>query len=264
MYKLLTASLLASLLFISCQKEASNGSDPTPGGGPDTTTNPPANKDTSFQPATKDSYWAYKSTNSGTDTSSVDTLRATGSTKDFNGHTYNIFSGSLSGTGGTSESYMRSDGDGNMYLLSDITDTSLGQSTLEILYTNTKQNAGFTWTYNGGNISGLPLTFNGKILEKNITKDVQGKTYTNVIHSQVTAGFTVVLQTITLITYDVYVAQGVGIVKIDTKITTGTLKALFDQLEALGQDLSQYQDLIDSLGTEDITITSELAGYEIK
>ncbi len=262
MYKLLSAIVFASLLFMSCQKDASNSPDPTPGGS-DTTANPPVTKDTSYQPATKDSYWAYKTVTSEADTSSVDTLRATGDKKDFNAHSYDIFSGSLDGTGG-SQSYMRSDGDGNMYLLSDLSQTGLGDGTLELLYTNFKQNAGFTWTYNGGTVSGLPLTFNGKILEKNITKQIQGKSYDNVIHSQVTAGFTIVLQTITLMTYDIYVAQGVGIIKIDTKVTTGTLKELFDQLSALGQDVSAYQDLIDSLGTADITISSELAGYEIK
>jgi hypothetical protein len=63
---------------------------------------------------------------------------------------------------------------------------------------------------------GVSGQFVGKIMERNITRTVNGKVFNNVIHSQVElqydygSGFT------TTIVYDNYVAQNIGIIEIDS------------------------------------------------
>jgi len=86
----------------------------------------------------------------------------------------------------------------------------------ELLYLNDNEAVGYTW--NGQAVADNPLvigTYKGTILEKDISKTVLGKNYTNVIHTQVVLTLTI-LGTAGDLTCDFYTAKGIGIIEMDT------------------------------------------------
>ncbi len=52
------------------------------------------------------------------------------------------------------------------------------------LYLNDKEAAGFTWSFDGGHGNGFAAKIPGKIMERDLTMTVQGKSYKNVIHTR--------------------------------------------------------------------------------
>jgi len=110
--------------------------------------------------------------------------------------------------------------------------------TIEFYYLNDDLPVGGEWTgvpTATGSINGVPARTLGKILEKDISKTVLGKTYTNVIHTQVTLQYNYGLGNgfEDAATYDYYLAKGIGLIESDanasgvtasTKLSSYTIK----------------------------------------
>jgi len=205
---LLVAALM--LLLASCKLDkpdfATFRDSTTTGGG--TTTGQTG----TYQPVSKGSYWKYANTiNSVTDTT-ITTI--TGATAMIDGRNYYEGASSyLSGTEPADTGYLSRDN--HVYI-----DLSLSDGVdVELYYLNDTTAVGHGWTSpinSTGQIMGVSGQFVGKIMERNITRTVNGKVFNNVIHSQVElqydygSGFT------TTIVYDNYVAQNIGIIEIDS------------------------------------------------
>ncbi|QHS54472.1 hypothetical protein GWR56_02535 [Mucilaginibacter sp. 14171R-50] len=67
-----------------------------------------------------------------------------------------------------------------------------------------------------GYINGVPARTKGKIIEKDVTKVVLGKTYKNVVHTQIIIQYDLGAGFEDFGTYDYYLAKGVGLVETDT------------------------------------------------
>nr|WP_067058849.1 hypothetical protein [Mucilaginibacter sp. L294] len=95
--------------------------------------------------------------------------------------------------------------------------------TIEFYYLKDDLPIGGEWTgvpTPTGSINGVPARTLGKILEKDISKTVLGKTYTNVIHTQVTIQYNYGLGNgfEDSGTYDYYLAKGVGLIESDANV----------------------------------------------
>lgn len=88
---------------------------------------------------------------------------------------------------------------------------------LQILFLQDDAPVGKSWQLTAGSVQGNVLTCFGKILQKNISLTVNGKTYNNVIHSYVEIRKRVLLLNITLAKQDYYVAPNIGIIKTVSK-----------------------------------------------
>jgi hypothetical protein len=160
----------------------------------------------SYQPVTKGTYWKYDNTAKLTFGTSVRTM--TGETEVFNGKTYYKFTAVNEKGGSQSGYYGQSNGD---YFLYD--PTFLGG--YEMLYLKENAAVGDTWIHTAATVSGFNHRISGKIVDKGIVYVVGGKTYNNVIHTQIitqqsAAGSDVFTNIQTL---DYYIAKGIGIIE---------------------------------------------------
>jgi len=215
---ILISGLLA-VLFSSCDKEAtvtpqvSSTTLPGTGTGGGTTPTPPVGT-TDYQPLTTGTTWRYQETQ-GTDVD-TSTLTVTGRTRIINTKTYYVIEEN-SKDGKDSTYYYKN----NHNYITNSEDFADGVGT-ETLYLNDNEAVGYTWT---GTAASNPLasgTYSGKIVEKGISKTVLGKTYTDVIHTQVVLKLTLLGIANATINCDIYVAKGIGIIQFDTNDGTDT------------------------------------------
>jgi hypothetical protein len=213
---LYTCALALTLIVAGCGKEADfkpnvsssplTTSGSGSGGGTGTGGTPVGS---SYQPLTANSTWTYQNTENGTVTDAT-TVTATSNTKLINGKTFTAFTEKTGSTTGNSYYLV----DGNNYT-NNSEDFADGVGT-DILYLNDKEAVGYTWT--GTAIASNPLvsgTYTGKIMEKGVTRTILGKSYPDVIHTQVILHITVIGfggDT----TCDFYAAKGVGLIELDT------------------------------------------------
>ena len=194
------------LALVSCQKEMSveppGGGNPTGGGGgtiPDT-----------YQPVTKGSFWKYKDSAL---TGLTTLMTATGNQKTISGKTYHVF---------TTETTGQPAGEQYFYVAKPVygmrIDLNNGTvSTIEFIHLNDTASIGFTWTDNMAPVNGLAARFIGTIMERNISKTVAGKNFTNVMHTQLNLEYEIPFMGWTnFAVYDYYIAKGVGIIRIET------------------------------------------------
>lgn len=171
----------------------------------------------SYQPTTSGSTWKYDNQIIGIGDEDV-TIKITGATAIFNNKTYYAATSTTKSTG-TSTGYFYTDG--TIYN----TRTMVAQigSSVELQYLDISKSTGGTWTNkvnDSGYINGISGRFLGTMAEKGISKTIGGKTFTNVIHTTIElqydyglgAGFE------TVITYQYYLAKGVGLIEIDSNV----------------------------------------------
>ena len=87
---------------------------------------------------------------------------------------------------------------------------------------NDSKAVGDTWTTtptDNGTISGFPARTVNTIKEKGITKVVNGKTFTDVIHTQVDLQYNLGSGFTSTALYDFYLAKGVGMIETDTSVS---------------------------------------------
>ena len=202
MKKLLSAALLASLFMVGCTKSGSS---------PSVT---PSNTD--YQPTTAGSTWQYKDSATGATSS----MTATSNTNVINGTTYVVFNSTSAGSSSNTPVYIsKQNGFYDLIGLFSSSTTSVG---IDFRYLNDQLAVGGTWNFNAGGFvtSGytIPAIITGKIVEKGISKTINGVSFSNVIHSQIVLSYDysslgVGEGVIAEAWYDIYAAKGVGIIK---------------------------------------------------
>ena len=160
---------LSALVLSACKKD-SDTPDPTP----------PAVQ--TYQNTTEGSTWTYNEVDSTgpTANTSVFTLTSTSRDTSVNGKMYHVYSNSEGGN-----QYLNvSD---HEYYQFDSIPGGLGAGVFERLYLKDDEPAGGTWSQNFSiDVPGFPVpvgvTLTNTITEKDITRKVNGKDYTDVIH----------------------------------------------------------------------------------
>lgn len=133
-----------------------------------------------FMTITANSQWIYDVTNNLTSTTTADTVTATSADTSVNGRSYRKFSHKNGGTdyynitGNSYYQYRNTNGAGGLDIA------------IEDLYLKDNANVGDSWSQSvnvdvGGGLS-IPVTFTNSVLEKAISKTVNGITYNNVYH----------------------------------------------------------------------------------
>lgn len=210
------------LALASCQKELSvdtpgSGNPPTGGGGTAADT---------YQPITKGSFWKYKDSAL---TGQTTLMTATGNTKTIGGKNYHVITSETTGQPAT---------EGYFYVAKPLygirSDVNNGiATTIEFIHLNDTASVGYTWTDNMPPVNGLAARFIGTVAERNISKTVAGKNYTNVIHTQLNLEYELpILGWTNFAVYDYYTAKGVGIIRIETTLTFGaSLRTVSDLID---------------------------------
>jgi hypothetical protein len=164
-----------------------------------------------YQPVTKGSSWTYKNTSGGVTDTTYTVMD--GNVSVIDGRNFYEGQETYSDESGTQTGYLANEG--HVYI-----DRSTTNSiTVNLYYLNDTTAVGHGWVSpinESGYVNGSAGQFVGTIINRNVTKTVEGKTYSQVIHSEVLlqydfgSGFT------TYLTYEVYVANNVGIIEIDS------------------------------------------------
>lgn len=189
---------ISAIGFWGCQKEIEDKSGNSTGGGTSLNT---------YLPLTSGTFWKLKDSTSGT----IQTNTVTSKTKTINGILYTAVTNDQS----SDTAYMAQVG-ADYYLYQAAVTASGGTASVLMHFLNDTAAVGQTWQYDGGSGNGFPIIMTGKIIERGISVTVNGKTYTNVIHTRLHMAYDI-LGTITDATdYDFYVAKGVGIVQVRT------------------------------------------------
>ena len=195
--------LSLSVVLFSCQKQVDFDSPQGSGGSGTGGTG-------TFQPISKNSYWKYHET--GTFTGDF-TITSTGEKRSVNGINYSVFS-ATPGTTISEELFGTSGHDLYQFFEGPIPNSTTGIS-MNMLYANDTASVGYTWNNTAGQANGLTAYTPGIILEKGISLTVGGKTYDNVIHSQIVLQYEYpIVGIVSVATYDYFIAKNVGIVRI--------------------------------------------------
>jgi hypothetical protein len=194
---------IGCILFASCKKDNPDN-DPEP---------VISTKLDTYQPLTTGSYWKYTSTGISTATTEI---TATANSKTFNGKKFKQVTIKSNAAPTADGYYYASD---HVYTLRQQV-ASYGYLQFTYLKDNAAINASWKETVtDNGSLNGVPAQMIGKMLAKATTKVVNGKTYTNVIHTKVQLQYALYSSTFeTFATYDYYIAKGVGIVEIDSDL----------------------------------------------
>jgi hypothetical protein len=204
---LLPVLFLAAVCFCGCKKEHAV----TPAGD-------------NYLPVTEGSTWKY---NYASDGGSTDTLVLTmiGGTTQINGKTY--YNALSTYKEGTSQGYFYT---GNhIYATRSV---AVGASVaMEFQLLNDTASVGYQWVSNptdDGTLGGKPARTLNTIIEKNISRTINGTTFSNVSHTQVQLQYDLGSGFETTVTYDFYLAKGIGLIEndantLDTFYETETL-----------------------------------------
>ena len=175
---------------------------------------------TSYQPVTANSTRTYQLTDYTGGVSNA-TITITGNQSTINGKAYNEYNYITDLNTETGYYYYSN----NLYI--NRKTTSLGDD--DIPYLNDNVAVGGTWT--GSSISppgtGATATYTGTLMEKGISKTVNGITFNNVYHTQIVLQYTISGNALPVQdTDDYYIAKGVGIIEIDTNTSGLTTKTV--------------------------------------
>jgi hypothetical protein len=169
----------------------------------------------SYLPNAKDTQRTYVVTSGTSSYTYTETM--SGVTTVLDGATYYEAISKPSNSSTTSKSYYY-ENDG-VYRVSGTTLQAGISVNFEYLQVNTA--VGATWTKNvnaSGSINGVPARIVGTMKEKNISKEVLGKTYKDVIHTTIELQYNMGSGFETSATYDFYSAKGVGPISINSSI----------------------------------------------
>jgi hypothetical protein len=179
-----------------------------------------------YLPLTNGSTWHYSYSTDAGNTDTL-TLQMTGGTTLISGKTY--YNISSIDNEGSSMGYFYV---GNHNYATRTTDNGTGSS-IELQLLNDTASVGYTWITNptaNGQLGGDPVRTMNTIKEKNISRVINGKTFTHVIHTEVQLQYNFGNGFETSVIYDFYLAKGVGMIETDAN-TLGTFyetETLFD------------------------------------
>jgi hypothetical protein len=199
----LLSCLIISLFLISCQKEVSTELGTQTGGN-----NSGSENKTSYNPTTAGSWWKYKDTASG----SISTATMLKQTSTINGIVYTAMLGENATIKDTA---WAASPQPNYYLYQKGVSPNTGSSyDLLFHYLNDTAAVGTNWQYTAGQGNGFTALIQTTIVERNISMSVQGKTYSNVIHTRLVLSYDVYGQSLDGMAYDYFTARGIGIIKV--------------------------------------------------
>jgi hypothetical protein len=206
--------LLSALcvFMISCQQEIDDVLTNPPGNGNNNNNN--NNNNTSgglYQPLTAGTWWKYKDSASG----NLTTNTATSVTKTLNNINYRAIT---AGNGDTA--YYGVKGPGYYFRAAGLSPSGLPFD-LTFNYLNDTASVGYSWQYNAGQGNGFTAITNTKIIEKGITMTVEGKTYTDVIHTFLVLSYDMGGTPSPYGEYDFFIAKIVGIIKSRADLASG-------------------------------------------
>jgi hypothetical protein len=192
---LLPVLFLTALCFLRCRKDHNI----TPSGD-------------NYLPVTEGSTWKYSYASDGGTTDTL-VLTIVGGTEKINGKTYyNVMS-----------TYRQGISQGFFYTGNHIYATrsvAIGSSVaMEFQLLNDTASVGYQWITSptdDGTLDGKPVRTINTIIEKNITKTVNGKTFNNVSHTRVQLQYDAGAGFATTVTYDFYLAKDVGLIENDS------------------------------------------------
>ena len=194
--------ILSSLFIISCQKEVS----------PDTITQTGGNGGRaggtgSYYPTTTGSWWMYKDTTTGMTTTSTVVNR----NKTINSIVYKAMMNNVSST----DTGWIASPQPNYYMYQKGVSPNTGAS-YDVLfhYLNDTASVGYKWQYMAGQGNGFTAHIQTTIKERNITMTVAGKSYNNVIHTELIWTYDIFGTAMDAMQYDYYIAKDVGIIKV--------------------------------------------------
>jgi hypothetical protein len=200
-----------SIVLFSCQQEID-----------DILTNPPGNGNNNnnptggaYQPLTSASWWKYKDSSTGTQS----TTTITAVSKTFNGIAYKAIT---SGNGDTA--YQGVKGPNYYMRIAGVSPNTGAPYDLTLNYLNDTASVGYTWQHNAGQGNGFAAITYTTILEKGLTMTVEGKTYTNVIHTFIDFQYDIAGSNMPYAEYEFYIAKDIGIIKTRGDIGPGLLK----------------------------------------
>jgi len=202
MKKTIIAALvpLCVLFFTSCKKGGSNQPVVPPSAD-------------SYLPVTASSNWTYSDVISGT----KDTIRLTmtGATTNIGGQTFYTASGKSRINPVITENYYSGN---HLYIRQYSIGGGVYQTYISVTLLNDTVAAGNSFTASitpDGTLAGSPARIVNTVIEKNISKVVNGVTFSNVIHTHVDLQYNYGAGFATNSTYDYYLAKGVGIIEED-------------------------------------------------
>jgi hypothetical protein len=205
----LIVSLFLAIIFTSCRKDNSAFVGPTTG-----TT---GSQSESYYPVGNGTQRTYRLTDDLTTSIITSVETSTGNKKTFNSEIYSEVSTKLNSSPTLTNSYIY-EKDGVYRFRGEV--LNLGFE-LQFEYLNTKVPVGGTWTKpvtESGTVNGAPARIVCTMAEKDISKVVNGKTFTNVIHTTVELQYDLSNGFETVTTYEFYSAKGVGIIEIDSEM----------------------------------------------
>jgi hypothetical protein len=234
MKKILILLPFAAIILFSCQKEIDPGilgttAGGTPGGGGSGGTGGgTGSTSTSYHPTTVGSYWKYKDSADGT----IMTNTMIAQTLTNNGIT---FRGMRSTSPTVTDTVnVASPQPQYYYYEAGLSPNSGASFDLLFNYLNDTASVGYTWQYTAGQGNGFTASLKGTIVERNISVTVQGKTYTNVIHSHLDMSYNIFGVSMDVGYYDYFVAKGVGIVRMRSGVDA------FGTVSSICSDLTEY------------------------
>jgi len=212
MRKLFSACMLVvlSLFLFSCEKEKSF-QDIEPGSG---NNGGGSNTSGNYYPLTAGSWWKYKDSVTGV----ITTQTATNVTKTIDNI---LYTGLVGGTNGVQspDTAWAAAAIPNYYLTAEGVSPNTGASfDFAFHYLNDTASVGYNWQYIAGQGNGFVSYIKTTIMERNITKTVAGKKYNNVIHTKLDFSYDIFGSVMHFATYDYYIAEGVGIIRIESEL----------------------------------------------
>lgn len=174
---------------------------------------------TTYLPLTKNTFWKYKDSTTG----KLITLTVTGVQKTIRNKSYETIAGSLY----TNPAYYSVAGN-DYYVYYELAGIEK-----EFLFLNDIKVAGDSWMVDMGLINGQVATGIGRIIQREKTIHVEGRTYQHVIHSTFTIYYQLSGNTLSYGGYDYYTARGVGIVKMESHFGIDGVQTLFTDLKTL-------------------------------
>lgn len=215
-----------TVVFVSCKK---NGGD----------SNPPSQADTYYN-TTAGSSWNYHAMdNSGSTTATDYTITSTSQDSSINGKSYHVFNNS---TGGNQYLALS----GHDYYEFDSLPAGLGAAAIERLYLKDNADLNTNWAQNlsvavPGSPFPVPFTISNTIMEKGISRTVNGTSYSDVIHVYTTISSSFIPSASLVTNINSYYAPKYGLIEnssivhldfsgivedldINTKLVSATLK----------------------------------------
>jgi len=199
--------LLASFILVACQKEIDETTTEGgggPGGNPVT--------GTSYNPLSTGSWWKWKDTASGATTTST----VINKNKTANNIVYTAL---LSDNGSRTDTAWAASPRPNYYLAAQGVSPNTGAPyDLVFHFLNDTASVGYSWQYNAGQGNGFTSLIKTTIIAKGLSMTVEGKNYTDVIHTKLDLSYDIFGMVMQFATYDYFTARGVGIIKVRTDI----------------------------------------------